>query len=232
MIGSNDNRARRSGWRRARAAVLFFLGSAALGVAFAAPVVPSDAAVILERLPPHDGATWDDIRALHAALAENPDDAAVAAKLARRYLKLNRSVGDPRLVAYASRVLARWDGNAAPPVDVALERALIAQTEHRFDAARDGLVALLERSPRSAQAWLALAAIDTVQGRYAEAKHACARLLLLQDATVTGACFSVVQAATGEEVAAYRFLTENSRAAASARRRVGRVARNVGRRNG
>ena len=159
----------------------------ALGAAVAAPFVPSDDALILERLPPRDGAAWDAIRALHAALAQNPADASVAAELARRYLELNRSVGDPRLVAYASRALARWEGAAAPPVDVALERALIAQTEHRFDAAREQLVELLERSPRSAQAWLALAAIDTVQGRYADAKRSCARLVLLQDAVVAGA---------------------------------------------
>ena len=190
------------------AAVLFLLSNAALGVAIAAPVVPTDAAVILERLPPRDGAAWDDIRVLHAALAENPADAAVAAELARHYLALNRSVGDPRLVAYASRALARWDGVAAPPVEVALERALIAQTEHRFDAARAELVALLDRSPRAAQAWLALAALDTVQGRYADAKRSCTRLVLLQDAVVAGACIAAVQAMTGQAAAAYRFLTE------------------------
>jgi tetratricopeptide (TPR) repeat protein len=91
-------------------------------------------------------------------------------------------------------------------VDVALERALIAQTEHRFDAARAELVALLERSPRSAQAWLALAALDTVQGRYPDARRSCTRLVLLQDAVVAGACFAAVQTMTGEAAAGYRFL--------------------------
>jgi Tfp pilus assembly protein PilF len=207
MIGSNDN-VHRSGWRRARAAVLFLLGYAALAAVVAAPVVPQDPQSILERLPPRDGAVWDEIRALHLALAENPADAQVAANLARSYLALNRGVGDPRLVAYASRALARWDGDAAPPVDVALERALIAQTEHRFDAARAELAALLERAPRSAQAWLALAALDTVQGRYADAKRSCTRLVLLQDPVVAGACLAAVQTTTGEAAAAYRFLTE------------------------
>jgi Tfp pilus assembly protein PilF len=208
MICSNDNRGL-GGRRRIRAAVLLLLGSVALGAVVAAPVVPNDEALILERLPPRDGEVWDEIRALHAALAQNPADASVAADLARRYLALNRRVGDPRLVAYASRALAHWDGAAAPPVEVGLERALIAQTEHRFDAAREGLVAVLERSPRSAQAWLALAALDTVQGRYADAKRSCGRLLLLQDAAVVGACFAAVQAMTGDAAAAYRFLTEN-----------------------
>jgi hypothetical protein len=207
MIGSNDS-VYRSGWRRARAAVLFLLGCAALTAVVAAPVVPSDPESILERLPPRDGAVWDEIRALHLVLAQNPADARVAAKLAQRYLVLNRSVGDPRLVAYAGRALAHWSGVAEPPVEVALERALIAQTEHRFDAARAELVALLERSPRSAQASLALAALDTVQGRFADAKRSCARLVL-QDAVVAGACFASVRTMTGDAAAAYRFLTES-----------------------
>jgi Tfp pilus assembly protein PilF len=210
MIGSNDIIVRRSGWRRVRAAVLFpLLGTVALGAVGAAPVVPNDATQILERLPPRAGEAWDGIRTLHSALAANPAEPSVAAELAQRYLILNRSVGDPRLVAYASHALAPWDGDAAPPVEVALERALIAQTEHRFDAARAELRLLLERAPRSAQAWLALAALDTVQGRYADAKRSCAHLVLLQDATVAGACFAAVQAVTGEAAAAYRLLTES-----------------------
>jgi Tfp pilus assembly protein PilF len=202
MIGSNDSR---SGGRRVGAALVLLLVAVG-GAAVAAPVVPSDPALILERLSPRDGEAWDDIRALHAGLAERPEDASVAAELAQRYLERNRGVGDPRLVAYASRALAHWDDVAAPPVEVALERALIAQTEHRFDAARAELARLVERAPRSSQAWLALATIDTVQGRYADAKRACARLVLLQDAVVAGACFAAVQAVTGDAAAAYRFL--------------------------
>ena len=208
MTGFNDN-VGRSGWRRACAAVLLLLIQAQFHTVFAAPVVPTDAGQILERLPPRDGAAWDDIRSLQAALARNPADASVAAELARSYLELNRGIGDPRLVAYASRALAHWEGATAPPVDVALERALIAQTEHRFDAAREEIAGVLERSPRSAQAWLALAALDTVQGRYADAKRSCARLVLLQDATIAGACFATVQVMTGDAAAAYRFLSNN-----------------------
>jgi len=201
-----NDRVYRSGWRRVCAAILFLLGNAALEIAFAAPFVPKDEAVILERLPPRDGEAWDEIRALHSALARHPADARVAAELAQHYLELNRSVGDPRLVAYARRALAHWDEAETPPVDVALERALIAQTEHRFDAARAELIVVIERSPRSAQAWLALAALDTVQGRYADAKRSCARLVLLHDAAVAGACYAAVQAVTGDGAAAYRFL--------------------------
>jgi hypothetical protein len=210
MICSNSNSVHRSGWRRVCAAVLLLASGVAFnGAATAAPVVPSDPALILERLSPRDGAEWEAIRALHAQLAADPGDTAAAAELARRYLTLNRAVGDPRLVAYAHRALVAWDAVAVAPPEIALERALIAQTEHRFDAARDELVRLVERVPRSAQAWLALAAIDTVQGRYQDAKRSCGRLVLLQDAVIAGGCFAALQAMTGEAASAYGFLNAN-----------------------
>ena len=200
MIGFNDHR---SGWRRVGAAVLFVaLG----GGVEAAPFVPSDPEAVLERLPPRDGADWDAIRDLHVQLAARPDDARISATLARRYLELNRRSGDPRLVAYARRALARWDGDATPPAGVALERALIAQTEHRFDEARDELTRLVERAPSSAEAWLALATIDTVQGRHDDAQRSCGRLVL-QDASLAGACLAALQLAAGHADTAYRLLS-------------------------
>ena len=202
MIGSNSHR---SGGRRFGAAVLLLaLG----GAADAAPFVPADPDAVLERLPQRDGADWDAIRALNARLAAQPGDAAAAAALARRYLELYRSSGDPRLVAYGRRALVRWDADATPPVEIALERALLAQTEHRFDAARDELERVLDRAPRAAEALLALATIDTVQGRHDEAKRSCARLVL-QDASLAGACFAALQLAMGDAGAAYRFLAAN-----------------------
>jgi hypothetical protein len=204
MIGFNDQR---SGWRRVSAAILFLAGTT-VGSASASPFVPTDPDAVLERLPARDGAEWAGIAELHARLAAEPGDAATAAALARSYLELNRRRGDPRLVAYADRALARWDGDAAPPVEVALERALIAQTEHRFAAARDELTRLIGRAPRTLEAWLALATIDTVQGRYPEAKRSCARLVL-QDATIAGACLAAVQLVTGEAEAAQRWLAAN-----------------------
>jgi hypothetical protein len=203
MLGFNDHR---SGWRRFGAAVLLLaLG----GAADAAPFVPTDPDAVLERLPSRDGADWDAIRDLHLRLAAQPGDATAAAALARRYLELYRASGDPRLVAYGRRALGHWDGDSLPPVQVALERALLAQTEHRFDAARDELARLLERAPRSEEALLALAAIDTVQGRYDDAKRSCGRLVL-QNASLAGVCFAALQLATGDAEAAYRLLAANA----------------------
>jgi hypothetical protein len=206
MTGFSDSR---SGWRRICAAVLFCAAALALaGAADAAPFVPKNPNVVLERLPPRDGADWDAIRDLNARLAARPDDASTAAALARRYLELNRRSGEPRLVAYAARALARWESDPAPPPEIALERALIAQTEHRFAAARDELSRLVERAPGSTEPWLALAAIDTVQGRYSDAKRSCARLIL-QDASLAGACLAALQLAMRNPAAALSWLAAN-----------------------
>lgn len=199
---------RRIGGRRVGAALLAAAGvlGAAARSATAAPFVPSGPEIVLEVLPPRTGAAWEAIRELHAELATRPGDARAAALLARRYLELNRGSGDPRLVAYARRALASWDSDAAPPPEVALERALVAQTEHRFDEARAELQALAEREPREAEVWLTLAALDTVQGRYADAERACRAVVLLADASVVAGCVAGVQAQTGRAEAALSLL--------------------------
>jgi hypothetical protein len=159
-------------------------------------------------LPARGGAEWQAIAALQSELAQAPRDADLAAELARRYLALFRVQGDPRLIAYAQRDLSPWSADSDPPHEIALRRAEIAQTEHRFDAARAELERVLARSPRDAQAWLTLAAIDVVRADYAAARRDCSRLVLIEDATIAGGCLASVQAMSGEAANAYRFLDE------------------------
>jgi hypothetical protein len=204
-IGSSRNAARGTLGRRASAALLFIVAALTLASATAAPFVPARDDVVLERLPARAGAEWDAIARLRAELSATPTDATRAAALARLYLEVFRAEGDPRLVAYARHALAPWRDDSSPPLSVALERALIAQTEHRFDDARGELQELVTRSPRDAQAALALATLDTVQGRYAEAKRGCARLVLLADAAIAGACIAGTRAMTGEADDGYEF---------------------------
>jgi hypothetical protein len=204
----SDLRVGRAWRRRVSAAVLSC--TALLGLADAAssaPFVPTSGEEILERLPPREGAEWQAIAALHEQLARDPRSANVLApQLVQRYLELFRVQGDPRLIAYAQRELAPWITVSDPPIAVALARAEIAQLTHRFDEARADLQRLLEREPREPQAWLMLAALDLVRADYAASRRACTRLVLLQDATVAGACVAAVQALTGEGAAALSFL--------------------------
>ena len=107
-----------------------------------------------------------------------------------------------------SAISAPGATDSDPPHEIALRRAEIAQTEHRFDAARAELERVLARSPRDAQAWLTLAAIDVVRADYAAARRDCSRLVLIEDATIAGGCLASVQAMSGEAAHAYRFLNE------------------------
>jgi hypothetical protein len=172
-------------------------------------MTPTDPQQVLERLPPRDGPAWAAIREAQAKLAAEPGDARTAAALAREYLTLVRKTGEPRLLAYAHRALARWDDQTEPPASVALQRALLAQSEHRFAYARTELLRLVAREPGEVEAWLALAAIDTVQGRYADANAACLRLVLAADPAVTAGCVAAAKALTREADAAYALLTAN-----------------------
>ena len=207
MTGSDDLRVCRPGRRRASAAVLCCTALLAAASASAAPRVPGSAAEVLERLPARDGAEWRAIAALQADLARSPRDSTVAAELGQRYLELFRAQGDPRLIAYAQRGLGAWKDDAEPPPEIALKRAEIAQSEHRFAAARAELERLAARSPRDARVWLTLATIDVVRADYASARRECARLVLLLDVAVAGGCTAAVQAVTGDAARAYDFVS-------------------------
>jgi hypothetical protein len=207
VTGSNGFQVSWVGRRRASAAVLCCAALLGTTCAGAAPYAPSDATEVLERLPARDGAQWREIAVLQAELARAPRDAKRAAELAQRYLELFRTLGDPRLIAYAQRGLNVWGTDADPPFEIALKRAEIAQTEHRFDAARAELDRLTVRAPRDARPWLTLAAIDLVRADYASARRECGRLVLLEDIAIAGGCAASVQATTGEAGRAYEFVT-------------------------
>src|SRR5215471_9457981 len=180
QTGSERIRVSRSGRRCASAAVLccVVLVAAPDAPALATPFVPSDESQVLERLAPRTGREWQAIAALRAELAREPRSAFAAAALAQRYLELFRAEGEPRLVAYAQHALSPWQNERDPPLDVALRRAEIAQSEHRFAAAHADLERVVARAPRNVSAWLTLAAIDLVLADYDASRRECSRLVL------------------------------------------------------
>lgn len=182
---------------RVAARLIAFAASCVATAATASPFQPQSPTQVIEHLPARSGPEWDDVRALRAELAARPANAAGAADLAALYLDLFRVEGDPRLVGYAEAALEPWRTETAPPRDVALQLASLAQTQHRFDEAVERLDELLARDPRAAEAWLMKASIAQVAGRYADARQACARLVVLADALTAGACLAAVQAVTG-----------------------------------
>ncbi|MDM0112011.1 hypothetical protein QTI66_07615 [Variovorax sp. J22R133] len=142
----------------------------------ATPRVPSSEDAVVETLPTISG--WSrEQRQLRNALAQRPRDEATAIAAAQAYLELARSQGDARYAGYAMGALQAWDGPAAgTPAAILVMRATVAQFLHDFDSAEATLKTALARQPANAQAWITLATILRVRGRYNESDAACRAL--------------------------------------------------------
>ncbi|HKX41881.1 MAG TPA: hypothetical protein VJO99_12040 [Burkholderiaceae bacterium] len=184
---------------------------AALLVGFAAhatPIVPARDDEVIEVLPASSAGVRADERHAREQLAKNPRDAALALAAAKRELARAHELGDPRFAGRALAAIAGWNGGdeASVPAEVLLMRASVQQYLHEFDAAAATLQRLLARvearSDSSAawrpQAWLTLATVRRVQGRYADSDVAC-RQVALAGATLHGvACQAENAALRGE----------------------------------
>lgn len=173
----------------------------------AAPFVPADDAVVLERLRdrPLD-ASARELRTLRAELARDPRSLQLATRMARRYIEEGRLQGDPRYLGYAQSALAPWWALPRPPAAVLVLRATIRQSNHDFTSALDDLSRVLESAPGNGQAWLTRATIYQVRGEYAEAGRSCERLSRLAAPYVTAACRAGVASMTGRAEESYGLL--------------------------
>lgn len=189
----------------------------------AAPRIPQDDGEILERLPTALFAAMPELRAQRAALARDPQDLALAAQLARRYLEIGRSSFDPRYFGYAEAVLGPWWTLATPPPEVLLLRGLLRQQRHDFDGALADLAAVLRQDPRNAQAWLTRAGLLQIRGEQQQAmRHCSAVLAQAQHRFAATACLCKSLSLGGEAREAYALLgqlLESSTEAPAAERR-------------
>lgn len=175
-------------------------------LALAAPYTPKDGSAIIEQLPRRADATQLALRGLRQQLDATPQDLALATRLAQRYIALARSETDPRYLGYAQAALAPWWRQAKPPVPVRLLRATIWQSTHQFGPALQDLDAVIAQQPQHAQAWLTRATVLTVQGDYAPATAACARLSTLTTQLVTVTCLANIASVTGRAASGERLL--------------------------
>jgi hypothetical protein len=113
---------------------------------------------------------------------------AQAAAWAARLMAQARAEGDPRHAGEALALLQPWASQARAPADVVVALADAEQHLHAFDAARTRLEALAQREPAQAQAWLMLATLHRLQGRWSASNAACARLLALRVQPYADAC--------------------------------------------
>ncbi|MBN8752916.1 MULTISPECIES: hypothetical protein [Variovorax] len=166
--------------RRIASATAWVAGAALALAALAAhavPRVPASDDEVVETLPVVAGWSGEQ-RRLRRELAQRPNDEATAIAAASTYLELAREQGDARYAGYAMGALQAWEATppAQTPPAVLVMRATVAQFLHDFDGAEATLRVALARRPNDAQAWITLATILRVRGRYNESDAACRSL--------------------------------------------------------
>lgn len=182
---------------RSLAAALAFTISAA------ASFIPPSGDTVIERLPAT--ATSPEMRRAREMARElraTPNDLALAGKVAREHIRHARATADPRHLGYAEAALRPWWNHDDAPAEVLVLRATVKQSLHNFTAARRDLELALAKDPVNAQAWLTLATIDTVQGRYDEARRACIQLTRLGETFSATVAAAAVASLTGQSQSA------------------------------
>ncbi|NGZ83312.1 tetratricopeptide repeat protein [Duganella aceris] len=183
--------------------ILLFAAAAA---AQASPYIPSSGTQVVETLPRRGDPVQQELRRLRSQLDADPNDLALAATLAQRYIALGRSETDPRYLGYAQAALTPWWNKASPPPQVRLLRATLLQSTHQFNPALDDLKAVLAADPTNAQAWLTQATVQTVQGDYSSATASCARLSRLSTQLTTITCVANIGTVTGRALKSEQLL--------------------------
>jgi hypothetical protein len=183
----------------------------------AAPYTPRDDAQVLERVPARaSDPAARELHALRQQLRQNPQDLALAVRLARRCYDEVAAQGDPRYIGYAQAALQPWLGLTDPPVAVRLLRAILLQFDHRFEPALADLDAVLRAEPDHVEAAAWRAAIQMVRADYGAARASCRQMAPHTTPLTAAACAAQVDAATGHATAAAaalrRALSENPQA--------------------
>lgn len=165
----------------------------------ATPIVPTHDDEVVEVLPAVAGNRAEE-RRLRKQLAQQPRDPALALTVAKRYLDQAHELGDPRFAGMAMSAIAGWTDEATMPDGILMMRATLQQYLHDFDASVRSLEHLLARpsaQPRP-QAWLTLATVRRVQGRYADSDAACKQVAQAGAALHANACLAENAALRGD----------------------------------
>lgn len=180
-----------------------------LSAAFAAPYLPKDDSVVLERLPFRaSDPVQRDLRRLREELARDPRNEEVALRAARGYYRLALAEGDPRYVGYAQAALGPWWNEPRPPVRVLVMRATLRQYLHDFPGALQDLGQALEREPGNGSALFQRAIVHIVRADYPRARADCEQAQGLVADVMADACLATVDSFTGKAREAYRRLQE------------------------
>ena len=179
------------------AGTLLLLVATAVAGQPAGPHTPASEAAVLQKVPAASDPGMRRIAALRKALAANPSDARAADTLARAYVEFGRKVGDAHYAGYAEAVISPWTTKANVPAALLVTQATVLQYRHEFTVARALLDQATRADPALAQAWLALASLDMLEGDYARAAGRCGRAGRLGGRAVGLACAGNVHLYTG-----------------------------------
>ena len=169
--------------------------------------IPPTDDTIIEQLPAGSASPeMRRARELSRQLRATPDDLKLAARVSREHIRNARATADPRHLGYAEAALRPWWTRDDAPAEALVLRATIKQSLHDFAAARSDLELAVTRDPANAQAWLTLATIDTVQGRYDEARRACIQLARLGESFSATVAAAAIAGLNGQSAAAVRQL--------------------------
>jgi Tfp pilus assembly protein PilF len=174
--------------------------------ASAAPYLPTDDSLVLQRVLPNADPRIQAIRDKAAALAQHPGDADLALDLASHQLSIGVAEADPRFVGYAQGTLTPWWREPEPPVPLRVLRARILQAQHDFPAAKRDLQAVLAIEPNHIDAHLVLAGISETTGDLATARTACDDLARIRPTLAATACAASVDSVSGHAAQAYTTL--------------------------
>ena len=196
--------------------ILLFAWLACAAGAHAIPHIPADGKQVVERLPSRASPVQRELLRLRADLGKNPNDLALAAALARRYIEQARIEGDPRYLGYAEAALKPWWTQAAPPDDALVLRATLRQSTHQFPLALQDLDIVVKRNSDNVQAWLTRATVQLVTGDYAGAKSSCMRLVSRAPKLVVDTCLANIASVNGAARTSYAGLKASLAAARDA----------------
>jgi hypothetical protein len=175
------------------------LGASSLAWGAATAVPPGPDAQVVEVLP--------QVTTPRPALrATSPDTAplpepAQAAQRARAAITTARHTGDARYWGRAQTALGHWWDHPQAAPELMVLQATVQQGQHRFAPAQARLRQALKADPHNAQAWLTLATLLKLDGRYPEALAACDSVARSGAGLYAQACAIELRSLQGSELA-------------------------------
>jgi len=185
---------------------LLLVGMSPIAVASIAPYTPASDDTVLQHVPTTTDPRVRQFEQLATQARRTPADRSLAITLSQAYIDYGRSTGDARFLGRALAPIEPWLDDTPVPADVLIVHATILQSRHQFDAARTELKTALQALPGNAQAWLTLATVDMVQGRFADARSDCVHATNTGGTYLAALCNGGLLSLTGHADKAYSLL--------------------------